>query len=393
MRLRIFLILFVVLLLAAVAVVLVVSNLGGLSLLSGNGNSDGTTSDNQTDGVSQEALLPTPTATPAMRFIEVLVARVRLMPGTVITSELLTVELRPEDNVAVRANYTFSNPEELEGRIVGTEIPPGQAILNSMLALNSTDLASFGSDLALYVSRGNVAVAFPIDQYSGIAYSMRPGDRVDVFMSLTLQRVDEEFQSPLPNVLQLVDQEALLAGEYFFFPDTFNGRLAFIPEISTIGFIIPPEGVAAATRQVTQLTIQQAEVLWVGTWNDPRIEARANDANAGQSISPEVPVPTPSSSSFPPRVERVPDLVILSMTAQDALLLKWALEVGIDIHLALRAQGDGTVYVTTSVSLPQMIEQSGITIPEQGEFREYPAIDQIPTPGVPALPPTDLLTP
>jgi Flp pilus assembly protein CpaB len=326
-----------------------------------------------------------------MRFVEVLVARARLMPGTVITAELLTVELRPEDNVAVRANYTFSNPEELEGRIVGTEIPPGQAILNSMLALNSTDLASFGSDLALYVSRGNVAVAFPVDQYSGIAYTMRPGDKVDVFMSLTLQQVDEEFQSPLPNVLQLVDQEALLAGQYFFFPDTFNGRLEFIPEISTIGFIIPTEGVDAATRQVTQLTIQQAEVLWVGTWNDPRIVARGNDANIVEGVNPELPVPTPSS--FPARVEREPDLVILSMTAQDALLLKWALEVGINIHLALRAQGDGTVYVTTSVSLPQMIEQSGITIPEQGEFREYPAIDQVPTPGVPALPPADLLTP
>ncbi|MBK9049879.1 MAG: hypothetical protein IPL78_02845 [Chloroflexi bacterium] len=396
MRLRIFLILFVVLLLAAVAVVLVVNNFGGLSLLLGNETPDNT-SGSQTDGSGQEEpLLPTPTATPAMRFIEVLVARVRLMPGTVITPDLLTVELRPEDNVAVRANYTFSNPDELEGRIVGTEIPPGQAILNSMLALNSTDLASFGSDLALYVSRGNVAVAFPVDQYSGIAYAMRPGDKVDVFMSLVLQRVDEEFQSPLPNVVQLVDQEALLAGEYFFFPDTFNGRLAFIPEISTIGFIIPPEDIAAATRQVTQLTIQQAEVLWVGTWEDPRILARGDDANIVQGVDPALdpegpaPIATPS---FPARVEREPDLVILSMTAQDALLLKWALEVGINIHLALRAQGDGTVYVTTSVSLPQMVEQSGITIPEQGEFREYPAIDQVPTPGVPALPPTDVLTP
>ena len=202
MRLRIFILIFLILAIAAVAVVLVVANAGGLSLLTGNSDTNNATDTTQQDGTAQdEPLLPTPTATPQMRFVEVLVAKVRLMPGTVIRQDLLSVELRPEDNVAIRANYTFSNPEELEGRIVGTEIAPGQAILNSMLALNPTDLTSFGSDLSQYVDRGNVAVAFPIDQFTGIGYAMRPGDNIDVMMTLVVQRVDEEFQSPLPNVL------------------------------------------------------------------------------------------------------------------------------------------------------------------------------------------------
>lgn len=225
MRLRIFLLLFLVLLVAAVAVVLVVTNLGGLSLLSGNNNAGLPDSSPGAGDSSQiEPALPTPTPTPAMQFVEVLVARVRLQPGDRITEGLLQVEFRPEDNVAVRANYTFSNPDELIGRIISTEVAPGQAILSSMLALNSTDITSFGSDLALYIPRGNVAVAFPIDKFTGIGYAMRPGDRVDVMMSLTLQQVDEEFQSPLPNKLQLVNPEALLNGEYFFFPDTVSGR-------------------------------------------------------------------------------------------------------------------------------------------------------------------------
>ncbi len=395
MRLRIFILIFLILAIAAVAVVLVVANAGGLSLLTGNSDTNNATDTTQQDGTAQdEPLLPTPTATPQMRFVEVLVAKVRLMPGTVIRQDLLSVELRPEDNVAIRANYTFSNPEELEGRIVGTEIAPGQAILNSMLALNPTDLTSFGSDLSQYVDRGNVAVAFPIDQFTGIGYAMRPGDNIDVMMTLVVQRVDEEFQSPLPNVLQVVDPEALLDGTSFLFPDTISGRLEFISEINAIALIIPggtsDNVVTIYNRVVTQLTIQQAEVLWVGTWNDPRIEARNNDATV-LPYSPDSPVPTPTP--VPPRVERTPDVVILSMTAQDALVLKWALETGTHIHLSLRSQGDETVFVTTSVSLPQMVEQSGVTIPEQGEFREYPPIDQIPTPGVPALPPSELLNP
>lgn len=391
MRLRLFILIFLVLAVAAVAVVLVVVNSGGLSLFTGNNTTANNDTTTQQDGTAQdEPQLPIPTATPQMRFVEVLVAKVRLLPGTVIREDLLEVEFRPEDNVAVRANYTFSNPEELEGRIVGTEIAPGQAVLNSMLALNPTDLTSFGSDLSLYINRGNVAVAFPIDQFTGIGYAMRPGDKVDVMMTLEVQRVDEEFQSSLPNILQVVDPEALLDGAAFLFPDTISGRLEFIPEINAIALIIPGGDGTVYNRVVTQLTIQQSEVLWVGTWDDPRIAARNDDGNIGV-VSPDVPLATPTP--VPPRVEITPDLVILSMTAQDALVLKWALETGISIHLSLRSQGDETVFVTTSVSLPQMVEQSGITIPEQGEFREYPPIDQVPTPGVPDLPPSETFAP
>jgi Flp pilus assembly protein CpaB len=393
MRLRIFLLLFLILLVVAVAVVVVVSGLGGLSLFTGGGGNSGdnTAETTQTDGATQEEPgLPPPTATPELRFVEVLVARVRLTPGSRITADLLLTELRPEDNVAVRAGYTFSDPTQLEGQIVGTEIAPGQAVLSSMLALNAADLTSFGSDLSLYIPRGNVAVAFPINQFSGIGYAMRPGDRVDVMMSIVLQRVDEEFQSPLPNVLQVVDPEALLDGKEFLFPDTINGRLEFIPEINAIALIIPGGSGTIYNREVTQLTIQQAEVLWVGTWEDPREDARNGDGSIG-SYNPESPQPT--ATPFPARVETRPDLVVLSLTAQDALVLKWALETGINVDLTLRSQGDSTVFVTTSVSLPQMVEQSGVTIPEQGEFREFPPIGAVPPPGVPAVPPSPPLIP
>jgi Flp pilus assembly protein CpaB len=393
MRLRIFLLLFLILVVIAVGVVVVVSALGGLSLFTGgdgnNGDNSGSTA-NTGETTQDEPGLPTPTATPELRFVEVLVATVRLQPGARITSDLVEVELRPEDNVAVRAGYTFSDPAQLEGQIVGTEIAPGQAILSSMLALNAADLTSFGSDLSLYIPRGNVAVAFPINQFSGIAYAMRPGDRVDVMMSMSLQRVDEEFQSPLPNVLQVVDPEALLDGREFLFQETLNGRLEFIPEINAIALIIPGGDGTVYNREVTQLTIQQAEVLWVGTWEDPRVDARNDDATIG-NFSPDSPQPT--ATPFPARVESQPDLVVLSMTAQDALVLKWALETGINVDLTLRSQGDSTVFVTTSVSLPQMVEQSGVTIPEQGEFREFPPISSVPTPGVPSLPPSPPLVP
>src|SRR5690606_25937183 len=71
-------------------------------------------------------------------------------------------------------------------------------------------------------------------------------------------------------------------------------------------------------RRSTQLTIQQANVVWVGTWQDPREveaaniaaqEAAAAQQQAGASVS--VPTPQPVLE----RSERQPDIVILSMSA------------------------------------------------------------------------------
>jgi hypothetical protein len=57
-----------------------------------------------------------------------------------------------------------------------------------------------------------------------------------------------------------------------------NGRLEFIPEINQVAAIVPSTlGIIGQDftfglpipKRVTQLTIQQAEVLYVGTWYDP----------------------------------------------------------------------------------------------------------------------------
>ena len=131
------------------------------------------------------------------------------------------------------------------------------------------------------------------------------------------------------------------------------------------------------------------EVLWVGTWNDPRMSMEQEfPADAVQSPEETDAI---GSDAVPPdpvkdRPEDEPDLVILSLTSQDALALKWALENGLNIDLALRAQGDESVFATTSVSLPQIVEQGILTIPETGEFSPEPRIDELTPPEVPASP-------
>lgn len=271
MRLRTFLLLFIVIILFAVGAVLAYIRFFGGSVAGVTPGEVTAPIDDETGGTPAEPGLPAPTATPVSRYIDVVVSNRTLPVGTLIRPELLRLETRPDSNIALQGGYVFTDPQELIGRIVKTEIVEGQAILAPMLAVSTTDLAAFGSDLALYVDQGQVAVAFPINRYTGVAYAMRPGDRVDVLMSLPLVELDPEFQTKLPNVTQRVDDLGLSEGRTFLFPPALEGRLELVEQLDMVGEVSGPlsgqEGSLSTQvlRRATQLTIQQAGVLWVGT--------------------------------------------------------------------------------------------------------------------------------
>jgi hypothetical protein len=76
-------------------------------------------------------------------------------------------------------------------------------------------------------------------------------------------------------------------------------------------------------------------------------------AAEGEAEAPPPPTPTPA----------VPDIITLGITPQDAVVLTWALNSGVDINLALRSARDVPQVPTTSVTLQYMIETYNITIP------------------------------
>jgi hypothetical protein len=245
-----------------------------------------------------------------------------------------------------------------------------------MVVSNPTDVLDMGSDLSLYVPDGHVAVAFPVDRFTGASLAMRPGDSVDVLM--TLRAVGEE-------------------GEEFLFPSIQEGRLEFIPEINQVAMIAPSTNILyrvpgqsydpgwSIPKRVTQLTIQQSQVIYIGEWRDPRV-LEAEQVSAQEEAETSVqfneegtPIPQPTPTSIPPRQEN-PRVVILSMPVQDALALKFAQDRDVKIDLVLRAPGDVTSFVTTSVSLPQIIDQGGLALPDPSDFDLYnPLYDPITT--------------
>lgn len=428
MRSRTFLLVIVALLIVAILVIgfVFINQSGGVAnLLSGGGDEVTTETPTVQDGESGEVEpgIPVPTATPQFRLVRVVVAKTNLPVGERIRPDLVEVEERPDDNIAIIGQVTFTDTLPLIGQITTVDISQGQAILTGMVTDIPNNVEDLGSDLALYVEEGKVAVAFPIDKFSGLAYAMRPGDLVDVLMTLRVIETDPEFNTALPNVTRRVIESELLAGRAFLFPKTLQGRLEFIPEISQVVEFIPNKDIPDTDtsvsvsefefglpipKRVTQLTIQQAEVLWVGTWEDPREQAEEEAAQAaagqfggvagvaveetaveeGDSVDGEPEAAeTEEGGEIPERSERQPDVIILSMTAQDALALKFALERGIDIDLALRAQNDLTPFITVSVSLPQIIDQGGLVVPEPSDFDLDPRAEEVPAPSIPAVPP------
>ncbi len=205
--------------------------------------------------------------------------------------------------------------------------------------------------------------------------------------------------------MQLVDEQILQEGGSFLFQRIAEGRLEFIPELNLTASIGPGgqsewdgSELLQVARRVTQLTIQQAEVLWVGTWEHPG-DLTAEGEAAGPAVAPsaeqeqqegerqeqqeQAPGAQPTPAPLFERRELAPDIVVLSMPLQDALALKWAMDRGLELDLALRSQGDNSVFITTAVSLPQLVEQGGLTIPEPLDFGLEPRADDVEPPSVP----------
>ena len=399
MRPRTFILLIAVLLVGALAVVLIIANSSDDGILAGlfGGQPSAEETTTPAGGTAveegqEEPGIPVPTATPPPGYENVVVTKVDIPLGTLLTKDLIEIEKRPDTNIAFQrpAPITFEDLDEVAGKIARYDIAQGQEILRDMLAVNATDMGDLGSDLALFVDPTEVAVAFPINQLTGNAFAMRPGDRVDVLMTLRVVAIDPEFRTALPNFVQRVIEPELRTNGQFLVDAIPQGRLEFIEEVGQVAEIVPStlgiegqdfEPGSPIPKRVTQLTIQQAEVLWVGTWKN-QDELIPSD---GTSVFTGAQVPC---AVFYRRAV-TPDVVILSMSSQDALALKYALERGISIDLALRSQGDESNFVTASVTLPQIVEQGGLNVPPPADFDLHPRPEDVPIPFLPPEPPEE----
>jgi pilus assembly protein CpaB len=233
------------------------------------------------------------------------------------------LDIRPMPRTAIPEG-ALTSLEDTAGMLAAVPIRQ-DAIIYPDLLLTPQEAMRRG-ELGKLVEPGSLAIAFPIDELSSVSYGIQPGDHVDVLMSFFFVDLDQETQMKEPLCAPLCpapegQTEAVVTGQ------------------------IP--------RLVTQLTLQDIEVLGVGRWirEETPPEEQDNQARGGE------PVPV-----------ELPEYVTLMVTPQDALVLKLAREYGASIDMAVRAQDDAQQFVTQQVTLDYILARFGVALPAKQPY-------------------------
>ena len=294
-------------------------------------------------------------------------------------------------NMVVETMISGSDEEAIRTRVVGRvarqDIGRGVPITEAMISEGTGDLLAGGSDASLAIPAGYTAIAIPMDRLSGVAYALRDGDVVDVLISLLVVDVDPDFQTALPNFSTPLTASGgttefpspSLTGGVGEFEDKERGNqllLGKVVEEEATGtlFHVIPRG-EQRPRAVTQRLVDSAQVLHVGTFAlegettqvvSQQQQAQGAGAPAGQEAQQVV------TTTITP-----PDIITLIVTPQDALALNWAMKVGADLTLTLRAPNDSEPTETASVTLQYLMESYNITFPSQLPYSMEPALDSL----------------
>lgn len=125
----------------------------------------------------------------ALEFKPLVVAKADVAARTVLAPEQLILKEVPANGYPQGG---FSSIQGLIGSVVLVNLKPGDPVLSSMVERSSEGTESVksngvGGSSALTVPEGKRAVAIPIGLVSGVGYSVKPGDHVDVLITMDIK--------------------------------------------------------------------------------------------------------------------------------------------------------------------------------------------------------------
>jgi len=286
-----------------------------------------------------------PTPIPEIQTTEILVAAQNIPRGAVISPDAVVPSKWPNDSLPP-ADLIIIDPEKVVGQIARTDILRGQPMLESLIAADPKSLAAKGSDASLFVPAGKVAMAYPINKLTSVGYAIGAGDHVDVIVSFAVVEVDQEGQYPIiPFNRDLVD-DLIAAG--------------FEPQEAVARVLTKLDNISIKPRLLSQLTLQNIEVLHVGEWPMGGVLPKTTPTLSPEQQVAQAQAAAGTPTATPPR----PDMIILLVDQQQALILQWLQREGnIALNLVLRGAGDNAPVSTETVSYQYILTNFNITIP------------------------------
>jgi Flp pilus assembly protein CpaB len=322
--------------------------------------------------------------TPQVTYVEIITAGQNINPGTSITEAMLSTIQIP-DTALVQG--LFTSKAELVELYAKYPISQGIPITDSMVSVTPGNVNLPGSSWAPFIPQGLTAVAIPINRLSSVAYGIRDGDYVNVIVTMLLVDVDPSNQTILPNYSALVrapwttESESLLTAKIESGGEA--SRLGVLVEDETLGqplYVVPSEGQRA--RQVTQMIMQNVQVLHVGTFPLPG-EATSDLLSSEASTTAQAEQTGVEGQQTVAPIIR-PDIITLMVSPNDANTLVYLIYGGAKITLTLRNPNSQELPVETDAAmLEYLLTQYNIPIPAKLPYSPQPRLDVLEDPVLP----------
>jgi Flp pilus assembly protein CpaB len=341
--------------------------------------------------VDPNAPLATETPVPTTK---VVVVTQRVQRGETISADKLDVVDYQADLVLP---IMYTDIGLVAGKMARYTMDP-YTVVTSALITDSPDTEQ-GSDDALFVSPGMVAISIPITRLSSVSYAPQRGDHVNVIVTMLFVDLDTTWQTILPNwtgnviapasggiteggaLLPRESTDTLMAQPFRGVSE--QGRAENDQSVDQTLYILPSE--PQRPRLVSQTLIQNVIVLQMGNFLTPaeRLAAEATQP-------PATPTPEPSSEQAqqqqaPPTATPIPappDVITLIVTPQDAVTLNYLIYGGAQLTLVLRNPRDADVITTEAVTLSYLLDQYNIPIPVKLPYGFQPAVTALVPPAL-----------
>lgn len=352
---------------------------------------------------------------------EVLAVAQNINRGDLITSDaitLITIDLNQYDP-------TMLGNEKMDlvvGQRARYELGIGMILREDMVF--SSALGNYGSDAALLIPRGMVAVSIPISRLSSVSYAPQRGDHVNVIATMLMVDLDASYQSILPNNTAAIiapgpavllglgggtTQEATSQaqeinaelGNLGEFGSTLNAQVAGGGAASPQGraeadasleqtfYVVPSE--AQRPRLVSQAVLQDVIVLQVGNFETEEqlaAKAAAAQAAAAGETAPTEETAGQATAAQTQQEVRPPDIITLIVQPQDAVTLNYLVYSGAGLTLALRSAGDTAPATIEAVTMQYLLDFYNIPVPVKLPYGLEPRIDDLIAPVLPNDQPT-----
>jgi len=289
--------------------------------------------------------------------------------GTFVTQENITLGPWP---TLYRLEGLVTDPTTIVGLRARLDIKRGEPVFSTQVAESLAGMTVAGSEMALDMAPGKLAIAMPMSRLAGVAFAPQRGDHVAVIGTLLFIDLDPDFQSSLPNKLQVLSQTAEGKLEIVTVEGGRNFSEAPLSNVVLATYDVPSE--AQRARPVSAIVIPDARVLAVGTVPSKT----AAQAIAAEGVGAPQAQPTPVGG-----VAAAPDIIVLEVLPSEALALNLIMKTGGDLSFALRATGDTSALDLPSWDLQRLITERNISLPPKLPYGQANFTNQLFIPELP----------